>query len=158
MFSCIFVMYLTTKGYITMTKQQFKELNLTYSDTSRTKANEIARGLFNDGMRFQDAQRKAWQIVRLRIAMKTNIVKFSFTKTNGQRREYWGTLNPAFFIKRSPSSKKRNCTSSKQCFVHIAEDGRHMVKSFLPINYESVIETKSITTLVSIALTQKIAA
>lgn len=46
----------------------------------------------NYGYSMAEALRKAWGISKLRKAMKSNIVKFYFTKVDGTTREAWGTL------------------------------------------------------------------
>lgn len=44
------------------------------------------------GISLRDALKKAWAIAKVKVAMKSGIAHFRFTKVDGTIREAWGTL------------------------------------------------------------------
>ena len=48
-----------------------------------------------NGMTLSDALKTAWRNFKLRVAMKSRIVKFYFLKVDGSIREAYGTLSVA---------------------------------------------------------------
>lgn len=47
----------------------------------------------NSGLTWSECQKAAWNSVRLRAALYTGVVGFSYTKENGEVRQAVGTLN-----------------------------------------------------------------
>lgn len=47
------------------------------------------------GEKFADCLKRAWQVVKLKVAMKTRIVRFYYIKkSTGELRQAFGTLDP----------------------------------------------------------------
>lgn len=46
-----------------------------------------------NGLSMSEALKRAWANMKLKIKMKTGIVKFYFQKVDGSAREAWGTLS-----------------------------------------------------------------
>ncbi|TWP29352.1 DUF2693 domain-containing protein [Apibacter muscae] len=69
------------------------------------------------GKEFSECLKQAWRNFKLVQAMKKGIVKFYFTKVNGEVREAWGTLNEKFLPVVSGIDKRK-----KNEFVQIYFD------------------------------------
>lgn len=60
-----------------------------------TLAHQIRRQ--NQFLTWGQCQSQAWQVVRLRAALRAGATRFTFQKQDGEVREAFGTLNPALF-------------------------------------------------------------
>lgn len=90
-------------------KQQAKKLNLflnnfaiiksiciftaTNKTTMKTTLFNIAHSIRSEFTTFGQALKYSWKIIKLRIAMLSGIVSFSYTKKDGSNRPANGTLN-----------------------------------------------------------------
>ncbi|MFN0216159.1 MAG: SH3 beta-barrel fold-containing protein [Saprospiraceae bacterium] len=70
-------------------KQQFSRSEIL------TLAHQIRRQ--NQFLTWGQCQAQAWQIVRLRAALRLGATRFVFQKQDGEVREAYGTLNPSLF-------------------------------------------------------------
>lgn len=70
-------------------KQQFSRSEIL------TLAHQIRRQ--NQFLTWGQCQAQAWQVARLRAALRAGATRFTFQKQDGEVREALGTLNPAFF-------------------------------------------------------------
>ena len=70
-------------------KQQFNRSEVL------TLAHQIRRQ--NQFLSWGQCQAQAWQVVRLRAALRAGAVHFVFQKQDGEVREAFGTLHPDFF-------------------------------------------------------------
>lgn len=60
------------------------------------------------GFTMADAMRKAWQVLKLKKAMKAGIVKFFYQKMNGEVRTAWGTLKESLLPATKGTDRKKN--------------------------------------------------
>lgn len=51
----------------------------------------------NQFLTWGQCQAQAWQVVRLRSALRAGATRFTFQKQDGEVREAYGTLNPSLF-------------------------------------------------------------
>ena len=64
-----------------------------------------------NGMSLSDALKVAWANIKLKVAMKSRIVKFYFVKVSGETREAYGSLADGIIPAiESDSSRKQNET------------------------------------------------
>lgn len=70
-------------------KQQFSRSEVL------TLAHQIRRQ--NQFLTWGQCQVQAWQVARLRAALRAGATRFTFQKQDGEVREAYGTLNPALF-------------------------------------------------------------
>ena len=63
-----------------------------------------------NGYTMSEALKVAWANVKLRMAMKSRIVRFYFRKVDGSVREAWGTLSESIVPETSGSNRKQNDT------------------------------------------------
>lgn len=70
-------------------KQQFSRSEVL------TLAHQIRRQ--NQFLTWGQCQAQAWQVVRLRTALRAGATRFTFQKQDGEVREAYGTLNPDLF-------------------------------------------------------------
>lgn len=86
-----------------MAKNEFKNV----SREVMTLAWQFVR---KNGMSLSDALKSAWRNIKLRMALKTRIVKFYFQKVDGSIREAYGTLKESLIPATTGSDRKRNDT------------------------------------------------
>lgn len=63
-----------------------------------------------NGYSMSEALKCAWANMKLKVQMKSRIVKFYFQKVDGSVREAWGTLSEKLVPVTGDSNKKRNET------------------------------------------------
>lgn len=63
-----------------------------------------------NGMGLSEALKIAWANIKLKMAMKSRIVKFYFVKVSGEIREAWGTLAEGLVPQVGESGRKPNDT------------------------------------------------
>lgn len=63
-----------------------------------------------NGFTMSEALKVAWANMKLKVAMKTKIVKFYFQKVDGSVREAYGTLNEKLMPATSGDNRKKNDT------------------------------------------------
>lgn len=63
-----------------------------------------------NGFTMSEALKVAWANMKLKVAMKTKIVKFYFQKVDGSVREAYGTLNEQLMPATSGDNRKKNDT------------------------------------------------
>lgn len=62
------------------------------------------------GAAFSECLKKAWALMKLKIKMQREIVKFYFQKVNGETREAWGTLRPDLLPATGNNDRRKNET------------------------------------------------
>ena len=68
----------------------------------------------NQFLTWGQCQAQAWQVVRLRAALRTGATRFTFQKQDGEVREAYGTLNPSLFqYEHKGSDRAENPTAIK---------------------------------------------
>lgn len=68
----------------------------------------------NQFLAWGQCQAQAWQVVRLRAALRAGATRFTFQKQDGEVREAYGTLNPALFqYEAKGSDRAENLTAIK---------------------------------------------
>lgn len=60
------------------------------------------------GFSMAEAMKQAWLVLRLKVAMKNGIVKFMYTKLNGEVRTAWGTLKDGLIPETKDTERKKN--------------------------------------------------
>jgi hypothetical protein len=81
------------------------------TNQDRRRVMKSAWALFNKGaFTFADAMRMAWKSVKLRIRMKSGVVRFTFRKVDGSVREALGTLMSDFMPETSGTGRRDNYT------------------------------------------------
>lgn len=65
-----------------------------------------------NGMNMSEALTVAWRNIKIKVMMKTRIVKFYFQKVDGSIREAYGTLKENLIPATVGSDRKRNDTVS----------------------------------------------
>ena len=60
------------------------------------------------GFSMAEAMKQAWLVLRLKAAMKNGIVKFMYTKLNGEVRTAWGTLKDGLIPETKDTERKKN--------------------------------------------------
>lgn len=63
-----------------------------------------------NGYSMSEALKCAWANMKLKVQMKSRIVKFYFQKVDGSVREAWGTLSEKLVPETGDSNKKKNET------------------------------------------------
>lgn len=60
------------------------------------------------GFSMADAMKQAWLVLKLKTALKNGIVKFMYTKLNGEVRTAWGTLKDGLIPETKGTERKKN--------------------------------------------------
>ena len=60
------------------------------------------------GFSMADAMKQAWLVLKLKAALKNGIVKFMYTKLNGEVRTAWGTLKDGLIPETKGTERKKN--------------------------------------------------
>ena len=60
------------------------------------------------GFSMADAMKQAWLVLKLKEALKNGIVKFMYTKLNGEVRTAWGTLKDGLIPETKGTERKKN--------------------------------------------------
>ena len=60
------------------------------------------------GFPMADAMKQAWLVLKLKAALKNGIVKFMYTKLNGEVRTAWGTLKDGLIPETKGTERKKN--------------------------------------------------
>ena len=64
---------------------------------------------FKSKMRdLMEAMKQAWLVLKLKAALKKGIVKFMYTKLNGEVRTAWGTLKNGLIPETKGTERKKN--------------------------------------------------
>lgn len=63
-----------------------------------------------NGYSMSDALRTAWRNIKVRMLMKTKIVKFYFQKVDGSLREAYGTLATSLIPATAENNRRKNDT------------------------------------------------
>lgn len=60
------------------------------------------------GFSMADAMKQAWKVLKLKAALKKGVVKFIYTKLNGEIRTAWGTLKEGLIPETKGTERKKN--------------------------------------------------
>ncbi len=60
------------------------------------------------GFSMAEAMKQAWLVLKLKAALKKGIVKFMYTKLNGEVRTAWGTLKNGLIPETKGTERKKN--------------------------------------------------
>ena len=60
------------------------------------------------GFSMAGAMKQAWLVLKLKAALKNGIVKFMYTKLNGEVRTAWGTLKDGLIPETKGTERKKN--------------------------------------------------
>ena len=60
------------------------------------------------GFSMADAMKQAWKVLKLKAALKKGVVKFIYTKLNGEIRTAWGTLKEGLIPETKVTERKKN--------------------------------------------------
>ena len=60
------------------------------------------------GFSMAEAMKQAWKVLKLKEALKKGIVKFMYTKLNGEIRTAWGTLKEGLIPEIKGTERKKN--------------------------------------------------
>ena len=60
------------------------------------------------GFSMAGAMKQAWQVLKLKAALKNGVVKFYYQKLNGEVRTAWGTLKEALIPETKGTERKKN--------------------------------------------------
>ena len=60
------------------------------------------------GFSMAEAMKQAWLVLKLKAALKNGIVKFMYTKLNGEVRTAWGTLKDGLIPETKGTERKKN--------------------------------------------------
>ena len=60
------------------------------------------------GFTMAEAMKQAWLVLKLKAALKNGIVKFMYTKLNGEVRTAWGTLKDGLIPETKGTERKKN--------------------------------------------------
>lgn len=60
------------------------------------------------GFSMADAMKQAWKVLKLKAALKKGVVKFIYTKLNGEIRTAWGTLKEGLIPETKSTERKKN--------------------------------------------------
>ena len=60
------------------------------------------------GFSMAEAMKQAWLVLKLKTALKNGIVKFMYTKLNGEVRTAWGTLKEGLIPETKGVGRKKN--------------------------------------------------
>ena len=60
------------------------------------------------GFSMADAMKQAWKVLKLKAALKKCVVKFIYTKLNGEIRTAWGTLKEGLIPETKGTERKKN--------------------------------------------------
>ena len=81
-----------------------------FKETMREIMSEAWNYVRRNGYNMSEALKIAWRNIKLRVAMKTRIVRFHFQKINGEIREAWGTLKESMMPETKGTGRKTNDT------------------------------------------------
>lgn len=60
------------------------------------------------GFSMAEAMKQSWKVLKLKEALKKGIVKFMYTKLNGEIRTAWGTLKEGLIPEIKGTERKKN--------------------------------------------------
>lgn len=66
------------------------------------------------GFSMADAMKQAWKVLKLKAALKKGVVKFIYTKLNGEIRTAWGTLKEGLI----PETKGTECKKNESLITY----------------------------------------
>lgn len=84
-----------------------------------------------NGMTLSDALKTAWRNFKLRVAMKSRIVKFYFQKVDGTIREAYGTLSVALIPPTSDGNPRQKNDTVQTYYDSERQDWRCFKKANL---------------------------
>ena len=84
------------------------------------------------GLSFSECLKKAWQNIKLKSKMSTQIVRFYFQKVDGTTREAWGTLRPDLL---PPTQQSRKTNDTVQVYF---DTECHEYRCFKKFNLVSI--------------------
>ncbi len=88
-----------------------------------------------NGLSMSEALKRAWANMKLKMKMKTGIVKFYFQKVDGSAREAWGTLSEKIV----PETKGNDTRKKNETIQIFYDTEKSEWRSFKKANLLSIV-------------------